>query len=489
MEEIVEALPTHPTERYPSRSLGDIRQIVIHHTATSPTITPQRLAQYQVKTLGKAGIAYHFVVAADGTLYQTNRLETVSDHAFNRNADSVGVCFPGNFTNQIPTAPQLEAGARLCAWLVSALRLSTQNIVGLGEFVNTQSPGKQWLGGQRWKDTLLEKVEAALETEVEDQSALIASLREQIQNLEQEIERLQDQIPAPVEPPTEPPAAGIPKPAIQNLIGKLPTHPTKKYKSRKLTDIQYLVIHHSAVAPSVGPQRIANYHVDKLEWPGVGYHFFVGEDGVISQGNTLETVSYHAVQANPTGVGICFLGSFMKEAPPQAQLAAGAHLVAWLMQELDVALDVIQGHQEVLATSCPGNQWLKGKKWKEMLRQEVTKVQAAAAEPGTAVGAKSIYHYMLFWGHDGEWAEKDWLNAANYIGVFAPTAGFSANEAAQAEYVTIVGGPLGISKEVEAWLKAAGCKVDRIAGKDEADTKRQLDELAEQKKRFQSFDA
>jgi cysteine synthase len=96
---------------------------------------------------------------------------------------------------------------------------------------------------------------------------------------------------------------------------------------------------------------------------------------------------------------------------------------------------------------------------------------------------------MLFWSHDGEWAEKDWQNARTYIGAFSPTAGFSASEAAQAEYVTIVGGPLGVSKEVEDWLKAAGCKVDRVAGKDEADTKRQLDQLAKDNKRFQSFAA
>lgn len=489
LKDIVETLPTHPTERYPTRSLGDIRQIVIHHTATSPTITPQRLAEYQVRTLNKPGIAYHFVVAADGTIYQTNRLETVSDHAFGRNAESVGVCFPGNFTRQIPTAAQLEAGGRLCAWLLNTLRLPAQSIVGLGEFVNTQSPGRQWLHGERWKDKLLAEVEAVLESGAEDQSALIASLREQIQALEQEIERLQEQIPEPVEPvPTPPPAAGIPKPAIQNLVGKLKTHPTRTYNKRKLKDIQYVVVHHSAVAPSVGPERIANYHVDKLDWPGAGYHFFVGEDGIIYQGNTLDTVSYHAVQANPTGVGICFLGSFMKKVPPQAQLRAGAHLVAWLMQELDIALDDVKGHKEVLATSCPGTQWLKGKKWKEMLRQEIAEVQRATEQPGPVPGAKPIYHYMLFWSHDGEWAEKDWQSARNYIGTFAPTAGFSANEAAQAEYVTIVGGPLGVSKEVEKWLKDAGCKVDRIAGEDEADTKRQLDKLAKEKKRFQSLE-
>jgi N-acetyl-anhydromuramyl-L-alanine amidase AmpD len=493
MEELVDKLPKHPTERYPTRALTGIRQIVIHHTATSPIVTPQRLAHYQVKTLGKPGIVYHFVVAADGTLYQTNRLETVSDHAYSRNADSVGVCFPGNFTSRVPPAVQIEAGARLCAWLLTSLRLSTQKIVGLSEFVNSESPGKQWLEGERWKDMLLAKVEAALETG--DPSVLITSLQERIQVLEQEIERLKGQAADNADAPAPTPAVEVAKPVVQNLVGKLATHPTRTYSTRRLADIQHLIIHHSAVAPTAGPQRIADYQVSKLDWPGIGYHYLVGEDGTLYQGNTLETVSYHAVQANPTGVGICFLGDFSEQVPPQAQLQAGAHLVAWLLQELGLSWDAVKGHQEVMDTRCPGDQWLKGKKWKEMLHQEITRVQerdgqlalAQELRRDLAQEAKPIYHYMLFWAHNGQCAEADLVNARNYIGTFGPTAGFSTKEAAQAQFVTIVGGPPGVSKKVAEWLKSAGCQVDRISGRDAVDLKRQLDALAEQKKRFRSL--
>jgi len=155
-----------------------------------------------------------------------------------------------------------------------------------------------------------------------------------------------------------------------------------------------------------------------------------------------------------------------------------------------VALDDVVGHMEVLATACPGKQWLEGKKWKAQLRQEIAKVQQEAVEPEPepVPGVKPIYHYLLFWAHDGQWAEKDWINARNYVGAFRPSVGFVATDAAQAEYVTIVGGPLGVSKEVEDWLKAAGSKVERIAGQDEADTQRMLDELVQEGRRFQSFE-
>jgi N-acetyl-anhydromuramyl-L-alanine amidase AmpD len=492
MEDITGTLLTHPTKRYDTRPLADITQIVIHHTATSPTITPQRLAEYQVRNLDRPGIIYHFFVAADGKIYQTNKLETVSDHAYSRNQESVGICFAGNFTSAIPTTLALEAGGKLCAWLLGLLRLSSSQIVGLSEFVNTQSPGKQWLGGEKWKEKLLAQVQAALETEGDEQSALIASLREQIEALEAELEKLRQASPAsPESPPAPAPGpARISPPVIQDLIDKLPKHATKTYDSRQLGDIQNLVIHHSAVPPTVGPQRIAEYHVKNQDWPGIGYHFLVADDGIISQGNALTTVSYHAAKVNPRGVGICFLGNFQTTVPTPAQLQAGAHLVAWLIQELNLDLEAVKGHQEFMQTACPGNQWLKGQQWKQMLRQQVAKVQQEATPPPEPApsGAKPIYHYVLFWSRNGTWAEKDWLNAEKYIGRFQATVGFRVNDAAQAECVTIVGGPLGVPKSAEDWLKEQNCKVDRIAGKDEADTKRILDGLADQGKRFLTFD-
>jgi N-acetyl-anhydromuramyl-L-alanine amidase AmpD len=604
IQDIVDELPSHASERYPTRARAEITQIVIHHTATSPTITPERLAEYQVRKLNKARITYHYVITADGAIYQTNKLETVSDHAFHRNQESVGICFTGNFTSVIPTTAQLTAGGQLCAWLLVELRLSQDKIVGLGEFVNTQSPGQQWLKGQRWKDKLLAEVQANLETVGEDQSTLIASLREQIEALEAEIERLELEGPAAPglptsnvqdvldqlttvtaalqkqtqalqqenaklvaalkegdeeqanlvaslraqvqalekekdtllaklaaalkeqgddqsalitslraqisslqkeiarlkqQPPSQPPspvlppsAAGVSQPAIQVMVDKLPKHATDKYKKRSRSDIKTLVIHHSAVAPSVGPKRIAEYHVKNLNWPGIGYHFLVAEDGIIYQGNEVTTTSYHAAKVNPRGVGICFLGNFNKNVPPEAQLQAGAHLVAWLLQELDLDLETVKGHQEFMGTACPGNQWLKGKKWKQMLRREVAKVQAGEAlvgQPTTpAPGTKLFYHYLLFWHHGDQWATQDWLSAQDYIGAFQPTVGFSATDAVQAEYVTIVGGPLGVSQEVENWLVAQGSKVDRIAGANEAATKRMLGNLVKTGKRFRSFD-
>jgi len=97
---------------------------------------------------------------------------------------------------------------------------------------------------------------------------------------------------------------------------------------------------------------------------------------------------------------------------------------------------------------------------------------------------RAIYHYLLFWQTDKSWAEADWQAATRYIARFRPTAGFSTDEARQAENVTIIGGPGGVSLEVEQMLRAAGCRVQRIAGKSSAQTRALLDALAKEGRRF-----
>jgi N-acetyl-anhydromuramyl-L-alanine amidase AmpD len=108
----------------------------------------------------------------------------------------------------------------------------------------------------------------------------------------------------------------------------------------------------------------------------------VADDGTIYQCNTLQTVSYHTAGVNTPSVGICFLGNYTADVPPAAQIQAGAHLVAWLMQELNLALSSVKGHRELGDSICPGNQWLGGKKWKRTLTDEIARAQQQAAGSG-----------------------------------------------------------------------------------------------------------
>jgi hypothetical protein len=99
-------------------------------------------------------------------------------------------------------------------------------------------------------------------------------------------------------------------------------------------------------------------------------------------------------------------------------------------------------------------------------RRRVNESKALGLDQAAAqlVGApdKLLRHYVLL--PVFEWGVSDWhWNAAlDFVKAHRPVCGFSADEAAHAERVTIVGNEQGISPAIEAQLRQAGCEVDRI---------------------------
>ncbi len=100
-------------------------------------------------------------IMADGTLYQTNALATISYHAQKANASSVGIVFAGSFMGVSPTDAQITAGGQLLSYLGQMLGLPRESIRGHKDFVATACPGDQWEGGQTWRDKLLAQVVVA----------------------------------------------------------------------------------------------------------------------------------------------------------------------------------------------------------------------------------------------------------------------------------------------------------------------------------------
>jgi len=319
-----------------------------------------------------------------------------------------------------------------------------------------------------------------LQKTIADLQARLATLRDKVADLQAENTELKRQVELLM---TSSVPIKIPRPNIQDITDTLPTHETNKYETRSLDDIQYLIIHHSAISGTVGPEAIARWHVKQLNWPGIGYHFVIAPDGTIYQTNKLETISFHARQANPVSIGICFAGNFTNDVPTPEQLASGAQLCAYLLQEFGLTRDAIHGHCDFVNTQCPGLQWASGQKWRDMLMNKIEEVQ----EQVQTTVAKPLYHYVLFWQHPDQeerWAKEDWEGAIKYIEAFLPTCGFSVDDAKHARYVTIIGGPLGVDKKAEQMLRDAGCKVERIAGKTPAGTARKLNSMAKKGQRF-----
>lgn len=81
--------------------------------------------------------------------------------------------------------------------------------------------------------------------------------------------------------------------------------------------------------------------------------------------------------------------------------------------------------------------------------------------PGTS---HPIDHYLLLPSY--EWGVADWhLDVIRpYVKKYRPTIGFSLQQAALAEKVTVIGNTQSFSEEQLEALRSAGCQVERIAG-------------------------
>jgi regulator of replication initiation timing len=219
---------------------------------------------------------------------------------------------------------------------------------------------------------------ARLQQEVQGLRQQAAASQETITQLRRQMDMLRQQLAeATTTTPVTPPV--ITPPPTEDITIRLPQHPVNRFDKRTLDQIKYLVIQHSVLPGDFPPEKIANFLVERRQWPGIGYHFYITSDGKIYQTNHLDTVCYFAgsnVQDNPLGVCICFAGNFTSEVPTAAQLSSGGRLLAFLMHKFNLPIENIRGHKEFVVTQSPGNQWDGGRKWKDMLLAEVQAAQA-----------------------------------------------------------------------------------------------------------------
>ena len=137
--DITDDLPKHPTKYYPSRSLGQISSVFIHHSATTSG-TPYAYAEYHILERDFPGIAYHFVIDKNGKINQTNYLDTISYHVSGKNTASIGICLTGNYDIQSPPNAQIDSCVRLITYLNGILG---RNLIihGHRDFANKSCPG------------------------------------------------------------------------------------------------------------------------------------------------------------------------------------------------------------------------------------------------------------------------------------------------------------------------------------------------------------
>ena len=99
-------------------------RIILHHAAKA-TCSVQDIQRWHLAN-GWAGIGYHFFVRKDGNIYRGRPENTVGSHVTGANADSIGICFEGNYEAEasMPQA-QVNAGKELVAYLKNKYRINT----------------------------------------------------------------------------------------------------------------------------------------------------------------------------------------------------------------------------------------------------------------------------------------------------------------------------------------------------------------------------
>jgi N-acetylmuramoyl-L-alanine amidase len=131
---------------------------------------------------------------------------------------------------------------------------------------------------------------------------------------------------------------------------------------------RFIILHHSATKDSgtVSWNAIRRYHINECKWGDIGYHFgieFVEDKGdplgsyEIIVGRTLDKLGAHTVGRNSDSVGICFVGNFDLEPPPQGQWDAGLKLVRWLQTLYHIPKPLVYGHRDFAVKTCPGTKF------------------------------------------------------------------------------------------------------------------------------------
>lgn len=126
------------------------RYIVLHHSDT-PTGSAAVFDRYHREVKKWDGLGYHLVIG-NGTGSRDGQIEIgprwtrqqTGAHAgvVKYNEDGIGICLVGDFERTRPSPAQLQATARLVAYLMKTYRIPAANVIGHKDIRGTNCPGR-----------------------------------------------------------------------------------------------------------------------------------------------------------------------------------------------------------------------------------------------------------------------------------------------------------------------------------------------------------
>ncbi|CAH1129759.1 unnamed protein product [Ceutorhynchus assimilis] len=128
--------------------------------------------------------------------------------------------------------------------------------------------------------------------------------------------------------------------------------------------VPFVVIHHSYIPAACytkedcieAMQWMQDYHQLNRSWNDIGYSFASGGDNRIYMGRGWSAVGAHAPGYNNRSIGICVIGDWTEQVPPESQLVVVKELIQKGVQDGYIQEDYkLIGHRQVRATECPGD--------------------------------------------------------------------------------------------------------------------------------------
>ncbi|MDM5155771.1 peptidoglycan recognition family protein [Bacillus sp. DX1.1] len=124
-----------------------------------------------------------------------------------------------------------------------------------------------------------------------------------------------------------------------------------------LQNVTKIIIHHTA-KEGWDVYKTHAFHQKVRGWSGIGYNYFIEEDGTVYEGRGL-FIGAHAKGHNSETIGICMTGNFDKYDPTSEQVHSLHRLCYTFMQQFSLCVEDILGHRELegVTKTCPGTRF------------------------------------------------------------------------------------------------------------------------------------
>ena len=174
--------------------MRQIRQIIVHCTATRPDWWDKKTINEQVKEVEKwhvvdrgwKAIGYHYLIGRNGEVVQGRPIEMIGSHARGHNKDSIGIALFGGFGSDADdlatehfTPLQLAAAYELIRKLQGQYNIKSERVIGHNRISSKACPGfrvQKWLAGMSLSEATAKKPERTKATQSKTVKASAATV-------------------------------------------------------------------------------------------------------------------------------------------------------------------------------------------------------------------------------------------------------------------------------------------------------------------------